>query len=226
MIRESVTLRNVLLPREAPTVTGYDVAGGTSTHEEGHGDTLWDHFELRDGRRGFTVLKAGSGSLPAGFYLGMGRALMRGLAPTHDSVEGLLASVNKTLAAGAPEASHQVLDCGVVLPTEDGVEWCIAGSALSGVIGRDGSFVELGSNGPPLGMMEGFQYRSNHHPMSVGDSCVTLSHASSGLFKGTADLVAGLVGKPAGEVVSTVHKAIRQAQGDDAEVSVLFLRRG
>ena len=76
----------------------------------------------------------------------------------------------------------------------------------------EGTFEEFSSQGPPLGVMDGFHYRTARHPMSVGDACIVLSDGSAGLFKGAADLVAGLVGKPVADVVSTVHKAIRQAQ--------------
>ncbi|MGI9625245.1 MAG: PP2C family protein-serine/threonine phosphatase [Longimicrobiales bacterium] len=225
MSQESRSIRNAFLPREAPTVPGFELAGGTSTHQDGPGDTLWDHFTLSDGRSGFLVLKATPGALPTGFYLGLGRALFRGLAGEHDQIETLMAAVNRSMTLGTPEAPDQVLECAAIVPGADELEWCSAGTPPGGIIGRAGTFVELQSQGPPLGMMEGFQYRTGRHPLAMGDCCVTLSHGSSGLFKGAADLVAGLTGKSAGEVVSTVHKAIRQAQGEDSEVSVLFVRR-
>lgn len=222
---DSPTFRNALLPREVPAVSGYDIAGGTATHEAGSGDTLWDAVRLADGRTALIVLKASGGAVPASFYAGVGRILFRGLAGAHDSLEGLMAAVNRTLAAGLPEATDQILDCAALIPGPEGVTWSSAGSSPGGIIGRDGIFEPLPSQGPPMGVMEGFKYGVTRHPMSVGDSCVTLSHASSGLFKGTADLVAGMVGKPVADVVSTVHRAIRQSQGESSEVSVVFLRR-
>jgi len=221
----SFTVRNALLPREVPAVPGYDVAGGTATHEDGSGDTLWDALRLADDRTALIVLKASAGVVPAAFYVGVGRSLFRGLAAAHDSLEDLMAAVNRTLATGLPEATDQILECAVLLPGPEGVTWSSAGSCPGGIIGRDGTFESLPSQGPPMGVMEGFKYGVTRHPMSVGDSCVTLSHASSGLFKGTADLVAGMVGKPVADVVSTVHRAIRQSQGESSEVSVVYLRR-
>jgi len=43
---------------------------------------------------------------------------------------------------------------------------------------------------------------------------------------GAADLLAQLHGKPAGEIVTALHKAIRKAQGDErSETSVLYVRK-
>jgi len=95
-----------------------------------------------------------------------------------------------------------------------------------GIIRRDGSFEQLGAKGPPLGMMGGFQYNSQCFPMGVGDTAFVLSHGSQGLFQGAADPLAQLHGKPAGDIVSSLHKAIRKAQGDErSETSVLYVRK-
>lgn len=218
-------VRNVLLPRDVPILPGYDIAGGTATHEDGPADTLWDAVRLSDGRTALIVLKATGGAVSPAFYVGVARTLFRGLAGEHGSLEGLMGAVNRTLAAGLPEAADQVLECAALIPGPAGVTWSSAGTSPGAIIGREGTFEPLPSQGPPMGVMEGFKYGAAHHPMSVGDSCVTLSHASPGLFKGTADLVAGMVGKPVADVVSTVHRAIRQSQGESSEVSVVFLRR-
>jgi hypothetical protein len=75
-------------------------------------------------------------------------------------------------------------------------------------------------------MMGGFKYNVQSLAMGSGDTAFVLSHASPGLFMGAADLMAQLHGKPAGEVVSTLHKAIRKAQGElRTETSVLYARR-
>jgi hypothetical protein len=95
-----------------------------------------------------------------------------------------------------------------------------------GIIRREGSFEEFGAHGPPLGMMGGFKYNVQRFAMNVGDTAFVLSHGAPGLVLGAADLVAQLHGKPAGEVVGTLHKAIRRAQGEErTETSVLYARK-
>jgi len=77
-------------------------------------------------------------------------------------------------------------------------------------------------------MMGGFDYGSERVATGTGDAALILSSGSLGLFRGAADLVAQVHGKPAGEVVKTVHRAIRKAQGGAGsveEMSTVYLRR-
>ena len=81
-------------------------------------------------------------------------------------------------------------------------------------------------DGPPLGMLDGFQYGTQEYEIGTGDMVIVVSTVSTGLFRGAADLVSTLQQKPAGEVVATVHKAIRKLQGEDTqEITVLFMRK-
>jgi len=118
------------------------------------------------------------------------------------------------------------VEVGLLAAGPGGLEWASAGRVPGGVIRRDGTFEEFGAHGPPLGMLGGFNYSAQKFAMDVGDTALVLSHASQGLFLGAADLVAQLHGKPAGDVVTTLHRAIRKAQGDErTETSVLYARR-
>jgi hypothetical protein len=75
-------------------------------------------------------------------------------------------------------------------------------------------------------MMDGFVYGTQRMELGAGDSVIVVSDVSQGIFRGAADLVASLQGKPVGEVVSTLHKALAKAQPDTpVEASVLFVRK-
>jgi serine phosphatase RsbU (regulator of sigma subunit) len=158
--------------------------------------------------------------------VGVARAVLRSAAKTESSLPGLLARMNDALADAAVEGLDQYVDMGVLVAGTESVEWASAGRVPGGIIRRDGTFDELGAHGPPLGMLTGFKYNAQKLSMSSGDTVFVLSHASPGLFLGAADLMAQLHGKPAGEVVSTLHRAIRKAEGDDrGETSVLYARK-
>jgi hypothetical protein len=120
----------------------------------------------------------------------------------------------------------QFVEAGMLIPSRSGVEWAGAGRCPGGVIRRTGVFQELTSQGPPLGMLAGFLYGTQRMELGAGDSVLVLSEASQGIFRGAADLVATLHGKPVGEVVSTLRKALSKArQDEDPDVSVLFVRK-
>lgn len=236
MERESLTQADVeaisrilqkgLLPRNAPKVSGYDIAAGTTTEEGGLGTTVWDSVSLADGRTALLTLYVRGGALPPAQHLATVRGIIRAVAADHGELRQIMPRVNAAMAASAIEGLEQFVECGVLVPGPDGLEWASAGRVPCGIIRRDGSFQEMGAHGPPLGMMEGFQYGSRSVAMGVGDTAFVLSHGPAGVFRGAADLVAQLPGKPAGEVVATLHKALRKAQGEGAEeISVLFVRK-
>jgi hypothetical protein len=134
--------------------------------------------------------------------------------------------MNSGLATAVVEGMDQYVEAGVLLPGEEGVEWAGAGRCPGAVIRRSGVFEEFATHGPPLGMMDGFLYGTEKMKLGAGDAVIVLSEVSPGIFRGAADLVASLQGKPAGEVVSTLHKALAKAHPDDSvEASVLFVRK-
>ncbi len=226
-VREmSRILQKGLLPEEAPRVSGFDIAAGTRQESDGVGRTIWDYFHLGDDRIGLVSLNVQGEGLPAGHYLAVARSLFRELAKDHNDLQGLLARVNSGLAVAVVEGMGQYVEAGVLLPSEGGVEWAGAGRCPGAVIRRSGVFEEFSTHGPPLGMLEGFMYGTQRMELGAGDAVIVLSEAPQGIFRGAADLVASLQGKPVGEVVSTVHKALKKAQeGEAAETSVLFIRK-
>ena len=215
-----------LLPAETPRVPGFDLAAGTRLGHQGPGRTLWDLFDLRSGRSGLVNLNVQGDGMPPGLFLALSRALLRELGQDQEDLQGLLARLNSGLAAASIQGVDQYVEAGVLLPTEEGVEWAGAGSCPGGVIRRNGVFQEFSTHGPPLGMMEGFLYGTERVELGAGDSVLVLSHVPQGVFRGAADLVSSLQGKPAGQVVATLHKALGKAQPEsDFEASVLFVRK-
>jgi CRP-like cAMP-binding protein len=223
----SRAMQSGMMPRSAPRVAGYELAAGTTREAMGRGSSVWDWTTLADGRAALVTLDVHGDGLPPAHHLGTARAVLRGMAAHHATVPELLARTNDALSSAAIEGLDQFVEAGVLAMGNDRVEWASAGRVPGAIIRRDGSMEELGAQGPPLGMMGGFKYSSEALALGTGDAAFVLSHGGPGLFLGAADLVAQLHGKPAGEVVSTLHKAIRRAQGEQrTETSVLYARRG
>jgi len=215
-----------LIPRTAPRVKGYDIAAGTLLEEDGRGGTVWDFARLKDDRIALLTLNVQGEGLPPGHYLALARSLVRELGKDQQGLKGLLARVNSGLAAAVVEGMEQYVEAGILLPWDGHLEWVGAGRCLGGIIRRSGILEEFSTHGPPLGMLEGFRYETQRFELGVGDAVSVLSEASPGIFRGAADLVASLQGKPVGEIVATVQKALRKAQPrDPGETSILFVRR-
>jgi hypothetical protein len=222
----SRALQRALMPRNAPRVPGYDIAAGTTVEDHGRGNSVWDAIPLPDGREALAVLDVRALGLPAGLLLGMARTALRAAALSGGGVAELLARANAALSGVLGHGGDQFVECALAVPGPDGFEWASAGRMPAGVLGRAGTLDSLTSHGPPLGMMEGFRYGSETVALGMGDALLVLSSGPQGLFRGAADLVAQVQERTAGEVVATVHRGLRKAQGDRApEVSVLFLRK-
>lgn len=207
-------------------MAGYDVAAGTTTEDDGSGHTVWDWMTLQDGRPAILVYNVQGSGLPPSHDLVSVRAVLRALAADHAELTEILRRANAALSQASVVAGERFVECGVAVPGPDWVEWSSAGRVPAGIIRRNGTFDELGSDGPPLGLMEGFRYGSRRMPMGPGDVLVVLTDASTGLFRGAADLVAQVQGRTAGEVVSTLHRAVRKAQGNrPRETTVMLIRK-
>lgn len=215
-----------MLPRSAPRVEGFEVAAGTTTEPDGRGASVWDWMDLGGGRTAILSIDVGQDGFPPAYHIGATRAVLRSVAGAGGSLTGILARANDALAGAAVEGLDQFVEVGIMVVDGSGIEWGSAGRVPGGMIRRDGTFDQFGANGPPLGMMPGFNYKSQRFEVNAGDTAFVLSHGSQGLFLGAADLLAQLHGKPAGEIVSSLHKAIRKAQGEErTETSVLYVRK-
>jgi CRP-like cAMP-binding protein len=219
-------LQRGLIPDAAPRISGFDIAAGTNLESEGEGRTSWDFAELSDGRVALVNINVQGEGLPPGHYLAMARSLLRELARDHENLQGLLARVNSGLAAAVIDGMEQYVEVGVLLPSQGRVEWTGAGRCPGAIIRRSGVFEEFSTHGPPLGMMKGFLYETQQMELGVGDAVLVLSEASQGIFRGAADLVSSLHGKPVGEIVSTVHRALKKAQPDATQETSILLVRG
>ena len=215
-----------LLPLDAPRVEGFDVAAGTTTERSGRGGSVWDWLRLADGRVALLTLDVRQQGFPPAHHLGVVRAVLRAVAREVTGLPELLARTNDAMAQAAVHGLEQFVEVGVLVPRNGSFGWGSAGRVPGGVIRRDGDFEPFSAHGPPLGMMEGFRYGEQTLEVGAGDTAFFLSHASRGLFMGAADLMTRLAGRPAGDVVGTMHGAIRKAQGDDrTETSVVYARK-
>ncbi len=219
-------LQRAILPRTAPTAEGYDIAAGTMLEDTGSGRTVWEAVRFTDGRVGLVALTAEAGGLAPAYQLAVARAFLNEFGRSGQSAETLFARVNDGLAHNEVRGVEPSVTAGMLVPQEGSVLWSSAGAIRGAVIRRDGTLEEFSSHGPPLGMLDGFRYGAQEIQIGTGEMVIVLSTGSTGLFRGAADLVSTLQQKPAGEVVSAVHRAMRKLQGPDVEeTTVLFLRK-
>ena len=183
--REALTeynrmVRSRLVPRGTPSLSGYDLAGLTSTKDDGEGAAVWDWFLLWDGRLALAVLKADQSSLSSAHRLLTVRGLLRDFAvdPT-PGLGALLGRVNRGLRAGWVEGISGAVSCGLVVLSDEGVEWATAGGCAGTVVRADGSHDDLVPDAPALGSDDDIDYHARRIRLAPGDHLLAFSEGPS-----------------------------------------------
>src|SRR5690606_39040077 len=118
-------IRQGLLPTRVPLISGYEAAGGTSVKDDGEGATSWDVFSLSGGQPVFGVFHVEGGAFPPAQTLSVFRGVLRALARTASTLEGLLSEANEVMSdlavPGAQPSVEQSVECALLSPGNEGV---------------------------------------------------------------------------------------------------------
>jgi hypothetical protein len=192
----------------------------------GDGRSLWDWFDLPNEGVALVTLDAGSGAFFPAHRLGVVRGFLREFGPSNPDAERLLESVNGAVSRTAAPGLDAAVETGVLILGTGEMTWAGGGAVRAGLIRRTGLLEELPSLGPPLGLLDGFRFGTVNVTLEAGDVVVVHSHGGRGLFRGAADLVAEMRGKPGREIMKKLQTALQRASGEDSprERSVLFVR--
>lgn len=218
--------RSVRLERPLPRWDGFDIAVGTTPNSSGIELSAWETLSFSDERVGLMALAVQGDRLRPLHQLAVARAFFNEFSLAGEPAETLFARVNDSLYRDQVHALDQFVAVAMLVPQSDAVLWSSAGGIHGAILRSDGTVSEFPSDGPPLGMMAGFQHGVEEIPMVSGDVILVLSAVSRGHFRGAVHALSNLQKSPAGEVVERVQQAVRGAQGSDPDqTTVLFLRR-
>lgn len=219
-----------MTPREVPRTPGFSVAAASMTTGAGAGSTMWGAVLLGQDVAFHAMDVDDGGVLPA-YHLAVCRALIRSASRRleHEGEEAhpgrLLSEVNRDMDAARIRGLDHSTACAVLQLRDGGARWAAAGEVGGAVLRRDGSFEELTSQGPSLGMLDGFEYGCRSMELNAGDHVLILTGATNGLLRGAGDLVANRKERTVEEVVETLHRALERAtRGVGHDATVLLVR--
>lgn len=163
-------IQKSLLPAKPPEFPGFDVFGHSDPADETGGD-YYNWYVLPDGRLAVLLADvAGHGIGPALLAVDL-HAYVRAVAPVGDDGRQWMTQLNSHVSGDLTEGRF-ITFVGVVLDQRDGRVHVL--SAGHGPIllyrSQDEKTVTLGSHGPPLGVIDDFQYKEQQTlEMQVGD---------------------------------------------------------
>jgi hypothetical protein len=218
-----------LLPRDTPSVDGYELAGSCLPSRAVGGD-FYDWYPTADGV--VITLADVMGKGPAAAILAAAvRAVLRGSAHGED--------VDRAMLHAGAVLHADLSDSGLfatafharLCPTSGRVTYADAGHGLTLVIRTDGTWERLDALGLPLGVTDEAHRDLGETHLAPGDLLVTFSDGVLDLFDGSLRCVPLLAGElldcpSADEAVQRILRLAAVAERRPDDITVVALRRG
>jgi sigma-B regulation protein RsbU (phosphoserine phosphatase) len=210
-----------LLPKSAPEIEGFDLAGDSQPAEEVGGD-YFDFLPMSGGRLGLVISDvAGHGIGPA-LVMASTRTCLRSLAVADDcGLKEIVERANRVLHGSMPDNCFVTLALVQLDPSARLIRYLNCGHTTGYLLDGSGSIkAQLGSTGLPLGCMA--EYRVDgvpELPLETGDTLVLLTdgvteaEASEDDFLGekrALEIVRANLHRPAAAIVAAIQRATRE----------------
>jgi sigma-B regulation protein RsbU (phosphoserine phosphatase) len=166
-----------LLPKTAPEVAGYDLAGCSVPAEMVGGD-YFDYIPFEDGRLGVCLGDVSGKGVPASLLMANLQATLRGQARIHTSAAECVTWSNRLLYNSTASDKFVTLFYCILDPAAHALTYCNAGHErpllLSCTAGRD-CRQELEGGGPILGVIDDFVYTEGRVELEPGSLMLVYS---------------------------------------------------
>ena len=168
-------IQQASLPREVPTLTGWQIAPYYQPAREVGGD-FYDFFDVEDGRVGVAVGDATGKGTPAALAVSATSSMLRAVAQGFGSSSPgeVLSRVNETLLARIPSNMFVTCFYAILDPDSGRLSYANAGHDLP-YLHHSGDCEELRARGMPLGLMPGMSYEEGEASLIEGDSLLFYS---------------------------------------------------
>ncbi|UCG17586.1 MAG: SpoIIE family protein phosphatase [Phycisphaerales bacterium] len=146
-------IQQSLLPKQAPQVEGFDIAGWNRPADETGGD-FYDFVELPDGRLGLLIADATGHGIGPALIVSECRAILRALASTTDDLETVIARANDLLFRDLDGGRFVTMFFGVLTPSASRIDYVSGGHGpLLLYRHQDGARLKLNATTMPLGII-------------------------------------------------------------------------
>jgi sigma-B regulation protein RsbU (phosphoserine phosphatase) len=229
-----------LLPKEKPTLAGFDIAGWNRPADETGGD-FYDFLPLADGGLAITIADVTGHGIGPALVVAEVRALFRALVMRSADLGSTVEGVHQLLCQDLPEGKFVTALFGILSPAEQTLRYVSTGQGpLLIYTAATGEVTELETQGLPLGILPEAAYDP---PATVsfapGDMLVLLTDGffewsrADGEQFGTErvrDLICTHRHRTAAELISLLHRSVVEfsagtPQGDDL-TAVIVKRLG
>lgn len=170
-LRVARLIQQFLLPKEVPSVAGYEVSAFYQPARAVGGD-FYDFIHFADGRIGFVIGDVTDKGVPAALVMATTRTLLRATAEQLVSPGAVLERTNNLLVEEIPPKMFVTCLYALLEPASGTLVFANAGHDLPYHRTSEGVF-DLRARGMPLGLLPGMQYEEKEATLRPGD-CLLL----------------------------------------------------
>ncbi|MBT1004348.1 SpoIIE family protein phosphatase [Paenarthrobacter sp. DKR-5] len=226
-LERAAEVQRSLLPREAPQLAGYEIAGRMQPSRSVGGD-FFDWYPTPEGVQ-LTVADAMGKGMGAALIAATVRAVMRSAGKRPD-VESAFRSAGRTLEADLEHSESFVTLFHARLDAVSGaVSYVDAGHGLAFHVAAGGAVRRLASSGPPVGAWPDHEWSAAGVQLDDGDALAVVSDGVLDVYDTVEELVEALGAAVAGstgaeEACDAILRLVAPAEVSD-DVTVVVLRR-
>lgn len=173
-LRLAREIQVALLPRLAPDVPGYDVAG-VSVPAETMGGDYYDFFRLDPHRWALWLGDVSGKGLPASLLMANLQGALRGQISNDRKLNRSMRLASRVLFHNTENDKFSTVFCCILDTRDHTLTYCNAGHEFPFHLGGQESPARLGVGGVVLGAFEDFAYRQETVPVADGDLLVAYS---------------------------------------------------
>jgi len=175
------TIQQQILPKRAPKILGFDLAGWNRPADQTGGD-YFDFYERQDGSVAVSVADATGHGIGPALLTAECRALLRASLNGTGQLSDALTKVNRLLCEDLPPDRFVTAFVSLVRPNSDEISYVAAGHGPVLVVRDDGDVEEYDSTGVPMGILADARF-DTAQPVHLhsGDSLIVVT---DGMFEG------------------------------------------
>jgi sigma-B regulation protein RsbU (phosphoserine phosphatase) len=185
-LRLAYEIQTNLLPKEAPLLPGYDIAGRSLPAKEVGGD-YFDFLAVEENRLAFCLGDVSGKGLPAALLMANLQAAVRSQVVAETSLASCVQRANSLLFHNTSAEKFATLFFGFLDASGHVLHYCNAGHNHPFLIGREGQAQRLSMGGLALGCFETFPFEKSQIALNRGDQLIVFSDGISEAINGAGE---------------------------------------
>jgi len=217
-MQQAALIQSRLLPSDAPSIPGLDIAGKTAACRTVGGD-YYDFLPFPDGRVGLLVGDVAGKGMPASLLMSSLQARVHVLFEDGDDLAQRIGRLNKSTCANCPDNRFITFFMTVLDPATGELVFTNAGHNPPLLVRAAGGFETLAGGGMILGILPKAVYQEARATLQPGDALILFS---DGVTEASdpqgeefgearlAELVSSVRERPAAEIVDIINAAVAE----------------